>query len=59
MILKSCKILFCYLLVLLTISIIPLDKQGIVYMIGLFYIGQIYYKVVQLVIKIGGQRKNG
>lgn len=51
--------MFCYLLVLLTISVIPLEQQGIVYIIGLFYIGQIYYKVVQLVIKIGGQKKNG
>lgn len=59
MILKICKILFCYLLVLLTISIIPLDKQGIVYIIGLIYIGQIYYKLLELVFKSKGVKNNG
>lgn len=59
MILKTCKILFCYLLVLLTISIIPLDKQGIVYIIGLIYISQMYYKLLELVFKSKGVKNNG
>ena len=46
------KILFSYLLVLLTVSFILLELQGIVYIIGLFTIGKIYYTILKTILDI-------
>lgn len=45
------KILFSYLLVLLTVSFIPLELQGIFYFLGLITLGKLYYDILKCYIK--------
>ena len=49
---KVIRILFSYLLVLLTVSFIPLELQGIIYIIGLLTIGKIYYNILKTILDI-------
>ena len=51
MIYRCIRIVLCYLFVLLTISLTPLDWQGIYYFLGLITLGKLYYDILKCYIK--------